>query len=744
MYLLTTFFMSVYLLWRLFFTLPFHNGILALIMGIMLLYSETIAALGTFELFWRKNKTFHLVMPEIEDHEFPEVDVLIATHNEPADLLFHTANACTFMEYPDKSKVHIFLCDDGNRPEVADLAKRLQVGYIPLSGNKHAKSGNLNHALSKTNSPFVVTFDADMIPRREFLVKSIPYFFLTYKKQLEDGTWVDRLPEEIDENYRIGFIQTPQSFYNPDLFQYNLYAEQNIPNEQDFFTKEINVMRNSTNAPAYTGSNTVIARQALIDIGGFPTDTITEDFETGILIQSHGYTTYATSEVLASGLSPTTFKTMISQRVRWARGVIQSIRNCKVPFNKHLSVGARISYMVNYSYWGSFGRRIVFTMAPIVFALFDMQIAVCGFWDLLLFWAPSHFFYSISMRLLSSDIRNQRWSQIIDTIMAPYLVIPVILENLGIKQTKFKVTRKSKEERGNEFTFHYAIPHLFLLALSIAALIRFTSGKYGMALVYSSIIIFWLIYNVINLLYAIIFIWGRKVYRQSERFYVKEALQITLPAKTIQTVTVNISEGGLAFSLPRPEYLPDDTAFHMEINTERYCARFEGMLVYVKQVKNDWLYGVRITNMDESNKRQYSQIVYDRMHSLPTTMNHWVTAADELTRNMTVRMEKQRFDLRKLPRIMLEMPVTMQDGSTGVIIDFNYKYLTIRDLKPVKQDQANFILPCYHGITLQLYLMDTKIGATSLFAIANWKELIASEEFFKLLDEWIAMYGKYG
>ena len=37
-------------------------------------------------------------------------------------------------------------------------------------------------------------------------------------------------------------------------------------------------MRNANNAVAYTGSNTVIARQALEEIGGFPTDTITEDF----------------------------------------------------------------------------------------------------------------------------------------------------------------------------------------------------------------------------------------------------------------------------------------------------------------------------------------------------------------------------------------------------------------------------------------------------------------------------------
>ena len=124
---------------------------------------------------------------------------------------------------------------------------------------------------------------------------------------------------------KIGLIQTPQSFYNPDLFQFNLFAENTIPNEQDFFSKEVNIMRNSSNAIAYTGSNTIISRQALMDIGGFPLKTITEDFETSVRIQKEGYITYATNEVQAAGLSTTTISSMFKQRTRWARGVIQSI-----------------------------------------------------------------------------------------------------------------------------------------------------------------------------------------------------------------------------------------------------------------------------------------------------------------------------------------------------------------------------------------------------------------------------------
>lgn len=209
--------MSVYLCWRLFFTLPIHDGIFSLIMGFALFYSEAVSAFGTFELFWKKKRSVKLELPKIPDEWYPEVDIMIATHNEPVELLYNTINAATFIDYPDMKKVHIHVCDDGNRPEVEELCKKFQVNYIGCPNNKQAKAGNLNHALSLTHAPLVVTFDADMIPRKRFLRKSVPYFFLPGLMK-ENGEWRERKPEEIDPDYKIGFIQTPQSFYNPDLF----------------------------------------------------------------------------------------------------------------------------------------------------------------------------------------------------------------------------------------------------------------------------------------------------------------------------------------------------------------------------------------------------------------------------------------------------------------------------------------------------------------------------------------------
>ena len=740
MFLLATITSVIYLVWRAVFTLPLKNGIIALIFGIMLLVSEITSALGTYELYYRKNRSnkVDLTLPVIPESWYPDVDVIVATHNEPVELLYKTVNALTYMDYPDKSKVHIYLADDGNRPAMAKLAEQFGIGYFPLANNKEAKSGNLNNALRQTSSPLVATFDADMIARKEFLMKTVPYFFLP-RMEHKDDTWRMKEQAEVDPNYKIGFIQTPQSFYNPDLFQFNLYAEQNIPNEQDFFSREINVMRNSTNAVAYTGSNTVISRQALEEIGGFPTDTITEDFETGIKIQSKGYTAYSTAQPLASGLAPTSIKSMVTQRVRWARGVIQSVRNTKMLTNKGLSLSARISYMLSYSYWWSFGRRLVFTFAPIMFALFDLQVVNTTFWEILAIWGPQYIFYTLAVRSLSSDTRNQRWNQIIDTILAPFMVIPVLLETLGIKQLKFKVTDKSTSKPQNS-NLVYIIPQLIMLGMSIAGLIRYLGGKYGMALLFSSFIAFWLLLNITNLLYAVYFMMGRKAYRASERFEAEIPLKLCYKGKLFSAKTKNISEGGFLFTMEHPAYLPDDEPLEFSLSSDRYSATVKGNIVYITSTGNQWLYHVKLVpGMTEQDTREYLQLVYDRTPSLPKSMNIWVTAFDDLVNNASQRLEKQRSEMRALPRIQLERSVRSEEGVTGTLIDFNFKYALMRGLSE-KADTLTIIPRNGVQIVLQNANKSMTTPGVTLYNVVNWEELTASKAFQTLLEDWIFEY----
>lgn len=728
---------TIYLLWRIFYTLPLDESIPEIIFGVLLVVAEVVTSFTTFELFYLKYKSDKVILdlPEVDGSYYPHVDVFIATHNEPLDILYKTANACTYMQYPDKEKVHIYFCDDGNRESVAKLAEELGIDYLGLAGNKHAKSGNLNNALEKTNSPLIATFDADMIPQRTFLMKTVPYFLLpTFIK--EEGVWRERREEELDVDYKIGLIQTPQSFYNPDLFQFNLYSEDKIPNEQDFFSREINIMRNASNAISYTGSNTVILRKAMEEIGGFPLNTITEDFETSIRIQKEQYITYATSEIQAAGLTTTDFKSMIKQRKRWGQGVIQSLQNTNAIFTRKLSRGGRITYLSSYLYWWSFLNRLIFILSPIMFALFEFKVVNTGFLELLVIWFPSYFFYTISFKLLSSNLRNNRWSQTVDTVFAPYLIIPVLLETLGIHEKKFKVTSKEKKERSDIL---YAIPHMILIILSLLAVIKFTWGKYGWLLVYSSIIIFWICYNLISLIYAVFFMMGRKAYRKSERIRADEDVVIAFGKMNIQARTVDLSDGGMLFFTETPIYMPADKTVRIMIQSEHYKCNLDATLVYVNEKDGKWNYAMRVKPVEEIDKREYCQFIYDRNHSLPMSMDHWSTFTDDLRRNIMRRIDKPFMHNRMQARIEVNRFIEFDNGARGFVHDYNYHYLTITNFIDSELGEGNLLqITIANDIVVKIRRTDQVSARFNaiLFEVINLEELTEKGvEVNELIDQ---------
>jgi len=141
--------MTVYIVWRIFFTIPDHHtyGWLAAILGVLLVTAEGISMLEGVEHFLSLRKKTTPDMPVLPADWYPHVDIFIATHNEDSELLYKTVNGCKHLRYPDQSKVHIFLCDDNSRPAVGELAARMGVGYLPLSGNKHAAVLPLHESL---------------------------------------------------------------------------------------------------------------------------------------------------------------------------------------------------------------------------------------------------------------------------------------------------------------------------------------------------------------------------------------------------------------------------------------------------------------------------------------------------------------------------------------------------------------------------------------------------------------------
>ena len=725
---LTIIFSTVYIVWRAFFTLPFEYGMIAITLGIFLLIVEIV---GMFEAIVHFYSMTDIVIPEkpkIDDESlFPDVDVFIATYNEPADLLYKTINGCIHMDYPDKSKVHIYICDDGSRQEIKELAEKMNVYHVVRDEHKHAKAGNLNNAMKVSNSPLIVTLDADMIPMSNFLTSCIPYF-LTGEK--------------------IGFVQTPQAFYNLDLYQYYLYSEDRIPNEQDYFYRTVQTSRNKTNSVIYGGSNTIILRKALDEIGGFVTDVITEDFATGMAIQSNGYKCIAIADVHASGLSPEDLKSLIKQRERWARGCIQSGRKLNILFRKGLNWKQKLSYLSSITYWYSSFKRLAYIIAPIAFAVFGIVVVKCTPSELLFFWMPMYILNKACIRKLSGNIRSAKWSNVYENILFPALFPVVLIETFGLSKKTFAVTRKDGViENDRQYQIKQLIPHAVFGALTLFGIIKCAAFVFITGSMNYIFIMYWLIINFYNIIMSIFFMMSRGNYPEAKKAKAAVGCSISREKGAFTCVTSSISEKEFSVILDFPQYFKNDTLVNVTLSSQKYTCSFKAAIINIETKRNEhtFKYTFEIVEIEEYQNRELLQIIYDREPSIVSTLNEDISSFDDIRLNVTKRMEKEIVynESRKIPRVVVRKDFETIEGYKIRIIDFNYKYISVK-FKSKKEISSDLAIQLTPEVKLECIfeksIFDKKReqdGVILLYMVKNYKSVVNSAFIGGIIKSWI-------
>lgn len=708
----------IYLIWRIFFTIPYGYGIISIIIGVWLLVIEVLGMVEAFVHYINMYNAVSYPLPDVPESEFPDVDIFVSTYSESPDLLRKTLLGCKRMDYPDKRKVHIYLCDDAHRDEMRVLAEEVGVNYLCRDTHEGAKAGNLNHALDCSSSPYIVTFDADMIPQSCFLMKSMPYFV--------DAELRNRGLKE-EDRIELGLLQTPQSFYDLDLYQFNLFSERRIPNEQDYFYRDIQVARTRSNSVLYGGSNTIISRKALRDIGGFYTGTITEDFATGILIEEKGYVSLATGEPLASGMNTNTLQSMIQQRIRWARGVISTGKRMHVLTTPNLTFAQKMNYWASVWYWYAPVKRLIYILAPMMYATFGFMVFKCTLPQVLLFWLPMYVSSNISLRALSRNIRTTKWTAIYETALFPYMLIPILLETFGITLRKFKVTNKNRDASASGRSIIYMIPFLILIVLSVIGIfncvrLMFSSGTFG-----PIVVLFWLVNNLFMLVMSLFFVDGRAMYRSAERINIQIPITLHTRGESYAGITKDLSENGVCLDIQDPHYVADDEPAQLEIQTERYHVLIDLKVVYATQVNYDgeerWRYAFSITDFRDSYDH-YLGVLYDRPPALPDRIANDSGAYDDLWQNLSNRMKTPFREKRQFPRIPVDADVAdPESGEVYRLHDFNYVCAAFSgsDLP----EELRFSLPC--GCIIECKY-DRDVLGYCLYNVTNASMLYASQE----------------
>lgn len=625
----------IYLGWRMFFSVPFGYGAIAVGGNLVLLAVELLGFAESLVLYRNLLGLREHPLPEIPDEDWPDVDIFIATYNEPVELLYRTVNGCRHLSYPDPEKVHIWVCDDNRRPEMRALAEKMGVGYFDRPDNQGSKAGNLNHAMALTSAPYIVTLDADMIPQRCFLLNTIPYF-VDAQRRCEG--------KSAEEHIRLGLLQTPQAFYEPDVFQHALYSERRAPNEQDFFYRTIEPAKTTTNSVIYGGSNTVLSRQALEDIGGFYTGSITEDFATGLLIESAGYVSLALPDPLASGQTPHTFREHIQQRTRWGRGVIVSARKLNLLRRKGLTPGQKLSYWSSVIYWYSPLKSLIYMFSPLLFALFAVPVFRCNWLELLIFWLPMYLLQDLSLRLASRGEITHKWSGIYETSIMMHLLIPILKETVGITLSTFKVTDKSgKSTQRRQTDWRTMLPFLVLELLCFAGFLRVLFNFEVMQTINLLILLFWVVRNQYYLLMAMFLVDGREYDGEAVKVYTAEPVNVTAENGRWDGVTTKMTEHSLTVFLDESEALPLGMAVHVTVDTGCYRVELDGSVTNVSITRSGTARTHTVEILDYGNHREeYLQILYDRVPTLPQSLHHDFGIFTHLWQNIAHRVARTR------------------------------------------------------------------------------------------------------
>ncbi|WP_198366253.1 UDP-forming cellulose synthase catalytic subunit [Roseomonas sp. KE0001] len=527
-----------YVYWRLTETLD-YSGYIGTFLGTGLLLAEMYAViallLSYFQQLWPLERK-PVPLPA-NPEQWPTIDVFIPSYNEPLEVVKPAVFGALSMDWPPE-KMNVYILDDGRREDFRKFAEEIGCGYMIRPDNKGAKAGNINHALTKTSGEYIVIFDCDHVATRSFL-------------QLSIG-WMMR-------DRGIGMLQTPHHFYSSDPFERNLASGKRIPNEGLLFYGLVQQGNDLWNATFFCGSCAVLRRTALLQVGGVPTETVTEDCHCSLKMQRLGWRTAYLRLPMAAGLATDRLLSHIGQRMRWARGMVQIFRVDNPLLGPGLKLYQRLCYLNAQWHFLFPLPRFVFLTAPLAFLLFGQSIIAASPLAILAYAGP-HIVHSVGTNSrLQGKVRHSFWSEIYETVLALYL-LPVVLTTLfDPKKGKFNVTDKGGTLQEGYFDFR-AVSANFILALVL--MLGLLSGAYGMltnpwgslefqANALNSI---WVVLSLVTVAAGIAVGRERRQVRERARVHAVVPVVVVLPdGRRVAGRSENLSLGGAALAVPLPE-----------------------------------------------------------------------------------------------------------------------------------------------------------------------------------------------
>ena len=452
----------------------------------------------------------------------PSVDILIPTYNEPDFILKRTIIGCQALNYDNKQ---IYLLDDTRRESIKRLARKLGCNYITRPDNSYAKAGNLNHALKQTYGELVVVFDADFVPTSNFLERTVGFF----------------------QNQKVGLVQTPQSFYNPDPIARNLGLETVLTSEEEVFYRHLQLIKDGAGSVVCAGTSFVVRRKALQEIGYFATESVSEDYFTGIKLSATGYELIYLDEKLSAGLAAESIGAHIDQRLRWVRGTLQAFFVKSNPLTiSGLNLWQRLGHLEGIMHWFTCIPRVFFLLFPVVCIFGQLNPVLTTSAELAYIFLP---FYAMQLTMFSWLNRRSR-SVLLSDVYSLVQTIPVFITVLKVMLNPFgkgfKVTPKGLSRNKFNYNWSLAFPMTILLG---ATLISFSYSLFNPPQTGFNLGLYWSSYNLLTISVAMMTLLDVPKPSFYEWFAVRKEINLYSDRYSYQATTQKISEEGVEIVL---------------------------------------------------------------------------------------------------------------------------------------------------------------------------------------------------
>jgi cellulose synthase/poly-beta-1,6-N-acetylglucosamine synthase-like glycosyltransferase len=260
-----------------------------------------------------------------DPEEWPSIDVFLPTAGEPLDVLENTYRHVSRLDWP--GRVRVWVLDDADRPDVAQLAAARAFEYRVRENRGHLKkAGNLKFGYDQSDGDFIAIFDADFVPRSDYLRELMPYF-------LDDST---------------GIVQSPQFF---DARKGMHWLQRTAGATQELFYRWIQPSRDRSRAAICVGTCAIYRRSALDAAGGFAQIGHSEDVHTGVKLMKAGYQLRYVPIIVSKGLCPDAMLGFLNQQYRWCTGSMSLLVDRSFHRNPIFSVRQRLSFWAGFLYY---------------------------------------------------------------------------------------------------------------------------------------------------------------------------------------------------------------------------------------------------------------------------------------------------------------------------------------------------------------------------------------------------------